>query len=113
MAYSDKHCGYDLKIQSLFYDMLWPDGHKIPRDQCTSRYFASTQAVNQVICDHRLHERTLQRQRIIFGKTCRDFRVFSSPIYPECFKNMQESIIKFILQAIRTEHGYRQLMRQR
>lgn len=23
MAYSDKHCGYDLKIQSLFYDMLY------------------------------------------------------------------------------------------
>ena len=42
MAYPDKHCGYNLKIQNLFYDMLYLMYTRYREDQCTSRYFTST-----------------------------------------------------------------------
>ena len=95
MAYSDKHCGYDLKIQSLFYDMLYlmvtryREINVHPDILHQHKQLTKLSVITDYMKEH-------YKDELSFGKTCRDFRVFSILSIPKCFKNMQESIIKTI-----------------
>ncbi len=94
MAYSDKHCGYDLKIQSLFYDMLYlmvtryREINVHPDILHQHKQLTKLSVITDYMKEHYKDELSLASLAEILG--------ILHPIYRECFKNMQKSTIKLI-----------------
>ena len=112
MAYSDKHCGYDLKIQSLFYDMLYlmvtryREINVHPDILHQHKQLTKLSVITDYMKEHYKDELSL-------AKTWQRFSGILHPIYPECFKNMQESIIKTICRQSALNMDIRQLDRDK
>ena len=108
MAYPDKHCGYDLKIQSLFYDMLYlmvtryREINVHPDILHQHKQLTKLSVITDYMKEHYKDELSLARLAEIFG--------YSPSYLSRMFQKYAGINYKDYLQAIRTEHGYRQLI---
>ena len=108
MAYSDKHCGYDLKIQSLFYDMLYLMVTRYreisvhPDIMHQHKQLTKLSMITDYMKEHYKEELSLSKLAEIFG--------YSPSYLSRMFQKYAGINYKDYLQAIRTEHGYRQLI---
>ena len=110
MAYSDKHCGYDLKIQSLFYDMLYlmvtryreinvhPD--ILHQHKQLTKLSVITDVVNE---ENFPHLRSLSLTGCRATETLKDLTQIDG-------NNQYNGKDVGLHVNIRTEHGYRQLI---
>ena len=112
MAYSDKHCGYDLKIQSLFYDMLYlmvtryREINVHPDILHQHKQLTKLSVITDYMKEH-------YKEELSLSKTWQKYSGILHLIYPECFKNMQVSIIKTICRQYVQNTDISQLVRDR
>lgn len=108
MVYSDKKCGYDLKIQSLFYDMLYlmvtryREINVYPDILHQHKQLTKLSVITDYMKEHYKEELSLAKLAEIFG--------YSPSYLSRMFQKYAGINYKDYLQAVRTEHGYRQLI---
>ena len=108
MEYADKKCGYDLKIQSLFYDMLYlmvTRYRKInvhPDILQQHKQLIKLSAITDYMKEHYKEELSLAKLAQIFG--------YSISYLSRMFQKYAGINYKDYLQTIRTEYGCRQLI---
>ena len=107
MAYSDKHCGYDLKIQSLFYDMLYlmvtryREINVHPDILHQHKQLTKLSVITDYMKEHYKDELSLARLAEIFG--------YSPSYLSRMFQKYAGINYKSYLQSIRVQYAYQEL----
>lgn len=106
-AYTEKGCGYDLKVQSLFYELLYLMVTKYRETEVSqemvkqNRKLSRLSMITSYVKEHYTDELSLERLAEIFG--------YSPAYLSRMFQKYAGINYKSYLQGIRVEHAYQEL----
>lgn len=106
-AYTEKKCGYDLKVQSLFYELLYLMVTKYRETEVSqdmvkkNRKLTRLSMITSYVKEHYTEELSLERLAGIFG--------YSPAYLSRMFQKYAGINYKSYLQSIRVEHAYQEL----
>lgn len=106
-AYTEKKCGYDLKVQGLFYELLYLMVTKYRETEVSdemvkkNRKLSRLSVITSYIKEHYTEELSLERLAEIFG--------YSPTYLSRMFQKYAGINYKSYLQSIRVEYAYQAL----
>ncbi|MBU3878456.1 AraC family transcriptional regulator [Faecalicatena sp. AGMB00832] len=106
-AYTEKKCGYDLKVQGLFYELLYLMVTKYRETEVSeemvkkNRKLSRLSVITSYIKEHYSEELSLERLAEIFG--------YSPTYLSRMFQKYAGINYKSYLQSIRVEYAYQEL----
>lgn len=106
-AYTEKKCGYDLKVQGLFYELLYLMVTKYRETEVSeemvkkNRKLSRLSVITSYIKEHYTEELSLERLAEIFG--------YSPTYLSRMFQKYAGINYKSYLQSIRVEYAYQEL----
>ena len=106
-AYTEKKCGYDLKVQGLFYELLYLMVTKYRETEVSdemvkkNRKLSRLSVITSYIKEHYSEELSLERLAEIFG--------YSPTYLSRMFQKYTGINYKSYLQSIRVEYAYQEL----
>lgn len=107
-AYTEKRCGYDLKVQSLFYELLYLLVTKYRETEVSpdmlkrNRKLSRLSTITSYVKEHYTDELSLERLAEIFG--------YSPTYLSRMFQKYAGINYKTYLQSIRVEYAHQELL---